>query len=99
MIPVPAPDSMSLPTFDVVGAVVGVDTLVLVVTVDTEKVEVNAPSPSTVDTGSDPDVITTGAETIGEKSKASLLIFPFPNMISQVKVFGIAAIYEVHFVV
>ena len=46
---------------DVVGAEVDIDELVLVVTVDTEKLEVNAPSPSAIDAGSDADVITTGA--------------------------------------
>ena len=59
------------------------------VRVDTELLEVSAPSPSAVDTGSDPDVITTGAETIGRKSNANLLLFSFPDIISQVKVFGI----------
>ena len=60
-------------------AVIDVDTLVLVVTVDTEKLEVNVPSPSAVDTGSDLEVITTGAETIGGKSNANFLLFSFPT--------------------
>ena len=60
-------------------AVIDVDTLVLVVTVDTEKLEVNVPSPSAVDTGSYLEVITTAAETIGGKSNANLLIFSFPT--------------------
>ena len=64
-------------TCDVVGAVVGIDTLVLVVTVNTEKLEVHAPSPSATDTGTDPEVITTGAETIGGKSSSNLLLFFF----------------------
>ena len=46
---------------DVVEAEVDIDELVLVVTVDTEKLEVNAPSPSAIDAGSDAAVITTGA--------------------------------------
>ena len=46
---------------DVDGAEVDIDELVLVVTVDTEKLEVNAPSPSATDAGSDAAVITTGA--------------------------------------
>ena len=46
---------------DVVGAEVDIDELVLVVTVDTEKLEVHAPSPSAIDAGSDVAVITTGA--------------------------------------
>ena len=46
---------------DVVEAEVDIDELVLVVTVDTEKLEVNAPSPSAIDAGSDATVITTGA--------------------------------------
>ena len=50
------------------------------VTVDTEKLEVNAPSPSAVDTGSDPDVITTGAERIGGKLNASFANFFFSDM-------------------
>ena len=45
----------SVATCDVVGAVVDVDTLVLVVRKDTEKLEVNTPSPSAVDTGLDAD--------------------------------------------
>ena len=61
------------------------------VTVDTEKVEVNALSSSTVDTGSDTDVITAASETIGGKSNADLLLFSFPGIISQVIVFGIGA--------
>ena len=76
-------------TYDVVGTVLDVDTLVLAVAVDTEKVEVNAPSPSAVDTGSDPDVIRAGAEAIGGKSNAILLVFPFPDIISHVKAFEI----------
>ena len=67
-------------TCDIVGAVVGVDTLVLVVTVDTEKLEVHAPSPSATDAGTDPEVITTGAETIGGKSSSNLLIFSFSDL-------------------
>ena len=46
---------------DVVGAEVDIDELVLVVTVDTEKLEVHAPSPSAFDAGSDVAIITTGA--------------------------------------
>ena len=38
---------------------------------------------------SDPDVIRAGAEPIGGKSNASLLVFPFPDIISQVKAFKI----------
>ena len=74
-------------TCDVVRSVVDVDGFVLVVTVDTDKVEVSAPSPSAVDTGSDPDVKTTGVEIIGEKPNANLLLFSFPNMNSQVTYF------------
>lgn len=61
-------------------AVIDVDTLVLVVTVGIEKLEVNVPLPTAVDTGSDLDVITTETETIGGKSNASLLLFYFPDM-------------------
>ena len=69
-------------TWDVIGAVLDDDTLVLAVAVDTEKVEVNAPSPSAVDTGSDPaDVIRAGADHIGGKSNANLLLFSFPDII------------------
>ena len=68
------------------GAVLDVDTLVLVVAVDTEKVEVNTPSPSAVDTGSDPaDVIRAGADPIGGKSNANLLLFSFTDIVSSTK--------------
>ena len=63
----------------VYGLVVGIDTLVLAVSVDTEILEVNVPSPSTIDTGWYPDVIATGAETIGGKSNANLVLFFFPG--------------------
>ena len=59
---------------------------------DTEKLEVNSSSPSDVDTGSDADVRTTGAETIDGKSSANVLVFSFPDMISLVKVFGTGTI-------
>ena len=71
---------ISVAIYDVVAAVVDVDTLVLVVTVGIEKLEVNVPLPTAVDTGSDLDVITTETETIGGKSNASLLLFYFPDM-------------------
>ena len=54
---------------------------------------VNATSPSAVDTGSDPDVERAGAEPISRKSNASLLLFSFPDIISQVKAFEIWATY------
>ena len=82
----------SVASCDVVG-IVGVDTLVSVVRVETEKLKVNVLSPSAVDTGSDQDVITTGAETIGGKSNTNLLLFSFRDMISQVNVFRIGASY------
>lgn len=71
---------ISVAIYDVVAAVVDVDTLVLVVTVGIEKLEVNVPLPTAVDTGSDLDVKTTETETIGRKSNASLLLFYFPDM-------------------
>ena len=46
---------------DVVGVEVDFDELLLVVTVETEKLKVKAPSPSAIDAGSDAAVITTGA--------------------------------------
>ena len=54
----------SVATCHVVGEVVDVE-------VDTEKLKVNAPLSSAVDTGSDPDIITAGAETIGRKSNGN----------------------------
>ena len=55
--------------------------------------EVNAPSPSAVHTGSDLDVIRAGVEPIGGKSSANLLLFSFPDITSQVKAFEIWATY------
>ena len=52
------------------------------VTVATDKVGVNVPSTPAIDIGSDPYVKTTDAETIGGKPNDSLLLFPFPNLIS-----------------
>ena len=66
----------------VVGVVVDVDILVLMVTVDTEKLAINVPSASAVGTNLNPDVITKGAETISEKSNGNLLLFYFLDMIS-----------------
>ena len=51
--------------------------------------EVNAPSALAVETGSDPDVIRARAKPIGGKFSASLLLFSFPEIISQVKAFEI----------
>ena len=63
------------------GAVVDAATLALVVTVDTEKLEVNAPSPSAVDTASDPDVIITGAEN----PMPNCYFFLFPTFYLRLK--------------
>ena len=59
--------------------------LVLAVAVDTEKVEVNAPSPSAVDAGSDLDVIRAGAEPDSGKSNANLLLFFPPTLFLKLK--------------
>ena len=59
--------------------------LVLAVAVDTEKVEVNAPSPSTVDAGSDLDVIRAGAELDSGESNANLLLFFSPTLFLKLK--------------
>lgn len=69
---------------DVIGALVDINTLVLVVMEETDKLEMKASAPPAVDTSSDADIIT-GDETIGGKSNAKLYIFLFLTWFLKLK--------------